>query len=49
VRAALPRLQPMPPPSLPIGTTLVESEEDDPALHDLDSLARPDYRRASGQ
>jgi hypothetical protein len=46
---ALPRLQPMPTPPVPIGTTLVEGEDDDPALHDLESVSRPDYRRASGQ
>ena len=36
-------------PPVPIGTTLVEGEEDDPALHELESVTRPDYRRASGQ
>jgi hypothetical protein len=46
---ALPRLQPIPTPPVPIGTTLVEGEDDDPALHELDSVTRPDYRRASGQ
>lgn len=46
---ALPRLKPIPTPPVPMGTTLVEGEEDDPALHELDSVARPDYRRASGQ
>lgn len=46
---ALPRLKPMPTPPVPVGTTLVEGAEDDPALHDLESVARPDYRRASGQ
>ena len=46
---ALPRLQPMPTPPVPIGTTLVEGEEDDPALHELESVTRPDYRRAAGQ
>jgi hypothetical protein len=48
-KPALPRLKPMPPPPVPIGTTLVETTDDDPALHELESLARPDYRRASGQ
>jgi hypothetical protein len=46
---ALPRIQPNPTPPVPIGTTLVEGEEDDPALHELESITRPDYRRASGQ
>ena len=46
---ALPRRQPIPTPPVPIGTTLVEGEDDDPALHDLDSVTRPDYRRAVGQ
>jgi hypothetical protein len=46
---ALPRLQPTPTPPVPIGTSLVEGEDDDPALHDLESVTRPDYRRASGQ
>jgi hypothetical protein len=46
---ALPRIKPNPTPPVPIGTTLVEGEEDDPALHELESITRPDYRRASGQ
>ena len=46
---ALPRLKPMPPPPVPIGTTLLETADEDPALDELESLARPDYRRASGQ
>ena len=46
---ALPRLQPIPTPPVPIGTTLVEGVEDDPALHELESVTRPDYRRAAGQ
>ena len=45
---ALPRMQPIPTPPVPIGTTLVEGEEDDPALHELESITRPDYRRAFG-
>ena len=48
-KPALPRLKPMPPPPVPIGTTLVETTDDDPALDELESLRRPDYRRASGQ
>lgn len=46
---ALPRLQPAPPPPLPIGTTLVEADEDDPGHYELDGPARPDYRRAAGE
>jgi hypothetical protein len=46
---ALPRLQPAPPPPLPAGTALVETDEEDPELHDLDGPARPDYRRAAGE
>ncbi len=48
-RPALPRLKPMPTPPVPIGTILINGEEEDPALHELDSVIRPDYRRASGQ
>ncbi len=46
---ALPRRKPLPLPPVPIGTTLVDTTEEDPSLHELESLARPDYRRASGQ
>jgi hypothetical protein len=46
---ALPRLKPMPPPPVPIGTTLVDAADEEPSPHELESLARPDYRRASGQ
>lgn len=46
---ALPRLQPAPTPPLPAGTALVQSDEEDPDLHDLDSPTRPDYRRAAGE
>jgi hypothetical protein len=49
VEAALPRLQPEPPPPLPAGTALVETDLDDPELHDLDEPMRPDYRRAAGE
>lgn len=49
VEAALPRLQPDPTPPLPAGTALVETDADDPELHDLDEPARPDYRRAAGE
>jgi hypothetical protein len=46
---ALPRRKPLPLPPVPIGTTLVDTTEEDPSLHELECLARPDYRRASGQ
>ena len=46
---ALPRLRPAPPPALPAGTSLVEADEDDPALYDLEGPARPGYRRAAGE
>jgi hypothetical protein len=49
VESALPRMQPSPPPPLPAGTSLVESDLDDPDLHDLDVPQRPDYRRAVGE
>jgi hypothetical protein len=50
VESALPRMQPSPPPPLPAGTSLVETDLEDPELHDLDdSPARPDYRRAVGE
>lgn len=48
-QSALPRLTPAPPPPLPAGTTLVGDDLDDPALHDLEGPARPDYRRAAGE
>jgi hypothetical protein len=48
-RPALPRRKPLPLPPVPIGTTLVDTTEEDPSLHELECLARPDYRRASGQ
>ncbi|WP_214368151.1 gephyrin-like molybdotransferase receptor GlpR [Pseudonocardia sp. H11422] len=47
--AALPRLNPAPPPPLPAGTTLVEVDEEDVELSELDSPGRPDYRRAAGE
>ncbi len=46
---ALPRLQPVPPPALPVGTVLVEADDEDPDLHDLAGPARADYRRAVGE
>lgn len=46
---ALPRQQPGGLPPLPPGVVLVESEDDDPDLHDLDGSARVDYRRAAGE
>lgn len=46
---ALPRLDPAPPPPLPAGTALVESDDEDPELHDLDEPAPPEYRRAAGE
>jgi hypothetical protein len=50
VESALPRMQPVPPPPLPAGTALVETDLDDPELHDLDDVpVRPDYRRAVGE
>jgi hypothetical protein len=49
VESALPRLQPVPTPPLPAGTALVETDADDPDLHDLDGPMRPDYRRAVGE
>lgn len=48
-QSALPRLTPAPPPPLPAGTTVVGDDLDDPALHDLEGPARPDYRRAAGE
>jgi hypothetical protein len=50
VESALPRMQPVPPPPLPAGTALVETDLDDPELHELDDMpTRPDYRRAAGE
>ncbi len=49
VETALPRMQPVPPPPLPAGTSLVETDPDDPELHELDGPLRPDYRRAVGE
>jgi hypothetical protein len=50
VESALPRMQPVPPPPLPAGTSLVETDLEDPELHDLDDVpARLDYRRAVGE
>jgi hypothetical protein len=50
VETALPRLQPNPIPPLPAGTALVDTDLDDPELHDLeDGPHRPDYRRAVGE
>jgi hypothetical protein len=50
VESALPRLQPVPPPPLPAGTSLVETDLEDPELHDLDDMpARLDYRHAVGE
>lgn len=46
---ALPRLAPTPPPSLPAGTSVVADDHDDPALHDLGGLDRPEHRRAVGE
>jgi hypothetical protein len=46
---ALPRLHPAPPPALPVGTALLEVDEDDPELYELDGPTRPDYRRAVGE
>jgi hypothetical protein len=50
VEAALPRMQPVPPPPLPAGTALVVTDADDPDLHELDEAPqRPEYRRAAGE
>lgn len=49
VEAALPRLEPAPPPPLPAGTELVEAVDDEPELDDLEETVRPDYRRAVGE
>lgn len=49
VESALPRMPPVAPPPLPAGTSLVETDLDDPDLHDLDVPQRPDYRRAVGE
>lgn len=46
---ALPRLQSGALPPLPPGVALVESEDDDPDLHDLDGSVRSDYRHAAGE
>lgn len=46
---ALPRLAPIPPPSLPAGTSVVSDDHEDPALHDLEGLDRPEHRRAAGE
>jgi hypothetical protein len=47
-QAALPRVQPVGPPPLPPGTTLVEVDEDDPEQYELTGPARADHRRAAG-
>jgi hypothetical protein len=50
VESALPRREPVPTPPLPAGTSLVDTDPDDPELHDLEeSPHRPDYRRAAGE
>lgn len=46
--AALPRLQPAPPPPLPEGTSLVGADDAEFEMAELDDPPRRDYRRAAG-
>jgi hypothetical protein len=48
VEAALPPLPPSALPGRPTGTTVVDTDDEDPALHPLDDELRPRYRRAAG-
>lgn len=48
-RSALPPMPPLPPPRRPVGTVVVELDDEDPTLHELGDTRSRSYRRASGQ